>query len=160
FLFHQQNPSDPRDQDDVPLIACLLYDRWISVFNSASATFYAPSDISGIGSMRHEFICSCPIWRNENPHYNCAFVSTSSELKGMRGMEVVCVLAFFSFVFQGELYPCAVVRCLITLVMNQTKILACRLSTPSARPTSLLSIPTQYTRQPTLFLSTVHSIFL
>ncbi|KIK78811.1 hypothetical protein PAXRUDRAFT_162976 [Paxillus rubicundulus Ve08.2h10] len=60
--------------------------------------------------MWHEFIHSCPIWRNKNPYYNCAFVSTSSELKGMRGMEVVRVLTFFSFVFQGELYPCAVVH--------------------------------------------------
>ncbi|KIK75633.1 hypothetical protein PAXRUDRAFT_172198, partial [Paxillus rubicundulus Ve08.2h10] len=84
LLFHQQNPSNPHDPDKIPLITCPLYDSQISVFNSASATFHISSHISGIiGGMHHEYICSSPLWRNESPHYNCTFVSTSSEIKAM-----------------------------------------------------------------------------
>ncbi|KAF9219978.1 hypothetical protein BS17DRAFT_716002, partial [Gyrodon lividus] len=45
--------------------------------------------------------------------YDCAFVTTNPDLEGMRGMDVVCVLGFFSFVLHGEQFPCAVVCWLI-----------------------------------------------
>ncbi|KAI5981186.1 hypothetical protein EDD15DRAFT_2184443, partial [Pisolithus albus] len=42
--------------------------------------------------------------------YDCAFVNTDSGLKGMYGLDIVHILAFFSFVSQSKCYPCAVVR--------------------------------------------------
>jgi hypothetical protein len=39
------------DEDDLP-----AFNEVISVYNSAVATFYAPSDFSGIGSMHRESI--------------------------------------------------------------------------------------------------------
>ncbi|KAN0085853.1 hypothetical protein V8E55_006987 [Tylopilus felleus] len=41
------NPEDPRDLINVPLHKCPMYDGKVKVFNAASATFFAPSDISG-----------------------------------------------------------------------------------------------------------------
>jgi len=101
FLFQQLNPDDLRSLRDVP-----WYERpscnKITVVNSAVALFYAPSDISGIGGMWREYIRSCPSWQNGPPHYDCAFVNTDPRLKGMRGLDVVRVLGFFSFIFQGK----------------------------------------------------------
>ena len=52
FLFQQSNPQDPHDLINVPLHKCPMYDGKVKVFNAASTTFYAPSDISGVGGMR------------------------------------------------------------------------------------------------------------
>ncbi|KAN0081189.1 hypothetical protein V8E55_008813 [Tylopilus felleus] len=52
FLFQQSNPQDPHDLINVPLHECPMYDGKVKVFNAASMTFYAPSDISGVGGMR------------------------------------------------------------------------------------------------------------
>ncbi|KAG2049651.1 hypothetical protein BDR06DRAFT_893353, partial [Suillus hirtellus] len=40
---------------------------------------------------------------------DCVFVNTDSSLPGMQGLEVTHVHAFFSFQYQGEVYPCIVV---------------------------------------------------
>ncbi|KAF9230397.1 hypothetical protein BU15DRAFT_16182, partial [Melanogaster broomeanus] len=60
----------------------------IKVFNSAVATFVAPSDPSGIGSMRREHIHAVPSWRRGLARYDCVFVSTDDTQEGMLGMEV------------------------------------------------------------------------
>ncbi|KAN0094739.1 hypothetical protein V8E55_003026 [Tylopilus felleus] len=96
--------------NDGPCDTCPFYTDKISIFNSASATFYAPSDLCGTRGMRCEYIRSCPNWRNEGPRHDCVFVITDPELPGFRGMDVARILCFFSFAFQGTLYPCAVVR--------------------------------------------------
>ncbi|KAG1767859.1 hypothetical protein EV702DRAFT_1182058 [Suillus placidus] len=110
FLFQQLHPDDPRDSSDIPLAECPRYLNKISVFNSASSRFYAPSDLSGIGGMRVEHIRSCPSWRNEHSRHDCVFVNTDSSLPGMQGLEVARVHTFFSFSYWGDVYPCAVIR--------------------------------------------------
>ncbi|KAG2149100.1 uncharacterized protein EDB93DRAFT_1240422 [Suillus bovinus] len=99
FLFEQVYPDDQHPPSEIPLSRCPRFDGNIQVFNSASSTFYAPSDRSGIGGMRREHIRACPIWRNEAPRYDCVFVNTDASVEGMVGMDI----ARFS-------YPCAVVR--------------------------------------------------
>ncbi|KAL4066172.1 hypothetical protein J3A83DRAFT_4360405 [Scleroderma citrinum] len=102
FLHSQINPDDTHDLEHVPLDECPLYDGGIWVYNSACSTFFAPSDLSGIYSMCHEYIHSCPMWRNDGPCFDCA--------KGMCSLDVVCVLCFFSFRYMGKLYLCAIVH--------------------------------------------------
>ncbi|KIK76236.1 hypothetical protein PAXRUDRAFT_170531, partial [Paxillus rubicundulus Ve08.2h10] len=53
---------------------------------------------------------SCASRMNDGPHYDCSFISTNKELQGMHGMEVAHIHTFFSFTFQGNVYPCAVVQ--------------------------------------------------
>ncbi|KAF8837065.1 hypothetical protein BDN67DRAFT_991906 [Paxillus ammoniavirescens] len=67
FLFDQIYPNHPGDRSELPLAACPRYGGRISTFNSACSRFYVPSDLSGIGGMNTEFICSTPLWRNEGP---------------------------------------------------------------------------------------------
>ncbi|KAF8833516.1 hypothetical protein BDN67DRAFT_985983 [Paxillus ammoniavirescens] len=92
FLFLQIHPNDPQDLAEVPIDACPRYDGKIKVFNSAATAFFTPSDPSGIGGMRREHIRACLMWQ------------------GMRGLEIAQVLCFLSFVFEGEVYLCAVVH--------------------------------------------------
>ncbi|KAG1747268.1 uncharacterized protein EDB91DRAFT_1235985 [Suillus paluster] len=110
FLFEQVNPDDQRSPSEVPLASCPQFDGKIQVFNSASSTFYAPSDRSGIGGMHQEHICACPLWRNEAPRYDCVFVNTDAGVKGMRGMDIARVMCFFSLMFKAVSYPCTVVH--------------------------------------------------
>ncbi|KAG2108355.1 uncharacterized protein F5147DRAFT_773568 [Suillus discolor] len=104
------NPDDQCSPSEVLLASCPQFDGKIQVFNSASSIFYAPSDHSGIGCMRREHICACPVWRNEAPRYDCVFVNTDAGVEGMGGMDIACVMCFFSFIFEEVSYPCAVVR--------------------------------------------------
>jgi hypothetical protein len=53
--------------NDQPCNSCPFYAGKIFVFNSASMTFYAPSDLCGIEGMQREYICACLNWRNEGP---------------------------------------------------------------------------------------------
>ena len=92
------------------LHACPPFAGMISVFASAAASYYAPSDPSGICGMRREHIRATPLWRQGPARYDCTFVNSKPELDGMRGLSVVRILLFFSFVFNDKTYPCALVR--------------------------------------------------
>ncbi|KAF8488275.1 hypothetical protein F5888DRAFT_1796370 [Russula emetica] len=72
----------------------------ISVYNSASVTFYAPSDLSGIGGMRRE----------RPSRYDCVFVVTDDTAEGMRSLDVARVQLLFSFTYADTYYPCALVH--------------------------------------------------
>ena len=108
FLFEEQHKDDNASNFLDNPEDC--YDGTIKVVNSASGLFYAPSDVSGINGMEREFICSTPLWRNKAPCYDCAFVSAGPETGPMNGLEVVCILTFFSFHDKGLYYPCAAVH--------------------------------------------------
>ncbi|KIK26894.1 hypothetical protein PISMIDRAFT_94117, partial [Pisolithus microcarpus 441] len=105
FLLQQQNPDDCHGLDEVPLSECPTYGNKIAVINSAAALFYVPSDISGISGMQCEYICSCHLWQNGPPQYDCVFVNTNPGLKGMRSLDVVCIIAFFFFFFSKHMLP-------------------------------------------------------
>jgi len=109
FLCGQLYP-DTHGPTTISYLECPGYHGNISIYNSASSMFYAPSDLSGVGGMRHEYIRATPAWRQDGPRYDCVFVITDPELEGMRGMDVARVLCFFAFKTQGKRYPCAVVR--------------------------------------------------
>ncbi|KAG2156780.1 uncharacterized protein EDB93DRAFT_1246971 [Suillus bovinus] len=93
----------------IPLLA--RFEGRIEVFGLAAATFFGPSDPSGIGGMRREHIRSVPLWRGGPGHYDTVFVNTRSE-DGIHGMEVAHVLCFFSFHYGHDLetFPCALVH--------------------------------------------------
>jgi hypothetical protein len=74
------------------------------------ATFYSPSDISGVGGMRKERIRAVKSWRKGPARYDCIFVETDPDAPGMDGLEIARVHLFFSFTFQGVKYPCALVH--------------------------------------------------
>ncbi|KAF8953939.1 hypothetical protein BDZ97DRAFT_1908567 [Flammula alnicola] len=60
--------------------------------------------------MRRKRIRSTPSWRATGPRRDCVFVVEDQEKPGFRGMSVVRVKLFFSFSYEGEEYPCALVE--------------------------------------------------
>ena len=85
-------------------------DDLITLYPSAVATYFAPSDLSGVGGMHSERIRATSNWRNEGPRYDTVFVNTNPNKDGMRGLDIARIKQFFSFKSQGHLYPCAMVQ--------------------------------------------------
>ncbi|KAG2109010.1 uncharacterized protein F5147DRAFT_576357, partial [Suillus discolor] len=110
FLIGQLYPD--KDPTEVPesIMDCPRFNGRIRVFNSAVSMFFAPSDLSGIGGMKHEYIRVSPKWRTGHARKDCVLVITDSNAHGMRGMDIAQVLTFFSFRLRDVRYPCAVVR--------------------------------------------------
>ena len=65
------------------LEACPLFDGKIHIHNSAVATFYVPSDPSGLGGMCREYLQATPSWRKGPARYDCAFLTLDPNVKGM-----------------------------------------------------------------------------
>ena len=109
FLFGQLNPSRVGEASTVPLDQCPQYNNKVTVFPSAVATFYAPSDESGLRGMRRERIRAVPTWRGHGPRRDCVYVDNGSDLPGFRGLDVARVLLLMSVSFHHTTYPCALV---------------------------------------------------
>ncbi|KAG1827500.1 uncharacterized protein BJ212DRAFT_1572872 [Suillus subaureus] len=109
FLYDQLVADGSLTSDDVPLSACPRFEGPIKVFNSAAATFFAPSDPSGIGGMHRAHIRAALSWRRGPPHLDTVFINTASE-DSINGMEVERVLCFFSFCHSGEIFPCTLIH--------------------------------------------------
>ncbi|KAF8801235.1 hypothetical protein BYT27DRAFT_7115548, partial [Phlegmacium glaucopus] len=60
FFFEQLNPDT--SAEDVPINKYPSVNSDISVYHSAIALFFAPSDDCGLHGMQRECICACPLW--------------------------------------------------------------------------------------------------
>ncbi|KAI9452097.1 hypothetical protein F5148DRAFT_986191, partial [Russula earlei] len=69
FIYNQQHHNSHSESDisvsDLPI----CYGK-ITIYPSAVAMFYTPSDISGIGGMCSEHICTVKSWRKGPGCYN------------------------------------------------------------------------------------------
>ena len=72
---------------DAPLDICpeVSSSLRINVFHSATSTYYAPSDLSGIGGMHREIIRATPSWKKGPGRYDCVYVERDAELEGFWG---------------------------------------------------------------------------
>jgi hypothetical protein len=105
FLYDQLHGHLPSADADLP-----AFHEQVRIHRSAVATFYAPSDPSGIGGMRRERIRAVPTWRKGPGRYDCIFVVTDESLKGMRGLDIARAQLFLSFPYRGTMYQCALVH--------------------------------------------------
>ena len=112
FLYDEHYPRAEMCGMDVPIEACpkLPATLHISVFHSASATYFAPSDLSGVGGMHRETIRATPSWKNGRGQYDCMFIDNDRALDGFRGLHVARVKLFLSFSINGQPYPCALIE--------------------------------------------------
>jgi len=106
---HLRDP-DPPSSSSVTLEQCPPFDSTISVYHSMVAVFYSPSDPCGIRGMCSESIRSTPSWQNSARHHDTVFVERDPTIPGIRGLDVVQLLALFSFTLLGEYHHCALVR--------------------------------------------------
>ena len=86
----------------------------IGLYSSASATFYAPSELAGPRGMHREIIRSTSAWYGQFPRYDTVFVVTDSEAWGMMRYRVARVRQFLSFIHYDINYPCALVEWFVT----------------------------------------------
>jgi hypothetical protein len=110
FLYDQLHPNSAIPSDQVPLAQCPVFGGRISVFHSAIARFFAPSDLCGAGGMYQERIRSNPNWRGEYCRNDTVFVEINSDVAGMLGIAIGRIRLFFSFAYGGRRYPCALVE--------------------------------------------------
>ncbi|KAK0446242.1 hypothetical protein EV421DRAFT_1890084 [Armillaria borealis] len=109
FLYDQLRQEDEPSADEVDIDDCPEISSKIYVYHSAIASFYAPSDISGIWGMRRERIRSTLSWYG-HPQHDCAFVMEDESMAGFQSMSIVRVQMFLSFEHRGMVYPCALVH--------------------------------------------------
>ena len=113
FLFDQKYPDNEIPGSDVDLSLCPQFSGAVSVYHSAVATYYAPSDASGVGGMYRERIRATPAWnRGESsvPRYDCVLVQVSPEDNGFRSMQAARVQRFFSIKHNNDTIPCALIE--------------------------------------------------
>ena len=106
FLFILNNPNKPIPTaiEDLP-----AFEGKIKVYHSATATFYAPSDLCGAGGLRRELIRSTPSFHGHEQR-DTVFVVPDDFQKGMEGMEIGRILLFFSFSYRRQTYSCALIN--------------------------------------------------
>ncbi|KAF9038038.1 hypothetical protein BJ165DRAFT_1416799 [Panaeolus papilionaceus] len=111
FLYAQLHPEDNTPAEHVPLVQCPQVSGRVRVFPSAVASYYAPSDLSGIGVMFQERIRAVELWWKGPRRYDTVYVCKPGQtvLDGFRGLEVACVQLFLSVTHQQVTYPCALV---------------------------------------------------
>ena len=110
FVYAQRHPNYEDFPPELP-----EFSSKISVFHSAVASFYAPSDLCGAGGMYCERIRANPRWKGTH-RFDTVFVTVSDddseENLFMHGMLVARVVLFFSFHDPRlrENIPCALVN--------------------------------------------------
>ncbi|KLO08398.1 hypothetical protein SCHPADRAFT_916959 [Schizopora paradoxa] len=113
FVHNQLHPDDPVEpRSRTPDLDIDLPDMEarIAVKYSATAIFYAPSDVCGVGGMRKEIIRATPSWRRGPARFDCVFVSTGDAPGSFRSLSVAHVKLFFSFRSAGNDFSCALVH--------------------------------------------------
>ncbi|KAF8205468.1 hypothetical protein K438DRAFT_1963910 [Mycena galopus ATCC 62051] len=110
FLYEQLHSDSDVDTRDIPIDDCPRFDSHIKAYHSATARFYAPSDLCGAGGMRCERIRSNPQWHGAYPRCDTVFINVDAELPGMLGIIIGRIFLFFSFTYHDIHYPCALVQ--------------------------------------------------
>ncbi|KIL59279.1 hypothetical protein M378DRAFT_14901 [Amanita muscaria Koide BX008] len=109
FLYSQEHPGNVSIHE-IPLDECPKYTGNVYLHPSAVATFFSPSDISGIGGMLRERIRSMRKWRKGPERRDCVFVEHDPHLPGFRGMYAAQVFAFIKFKYNHVSFSCAVIK--------------------------------------------------
>ncbi|PBK83357.1 hypothetical protein ARMGADRAFT_1055759 [Armillaria gallica] len=109
FLYEQLSINPQVAPEDVDLDQCPQYHGKITVYPSAISTYYAPSDLSGIGGLYRERIRAMTSWRKGSSCYDCVFCEAEEDGEGFQALHVACVRLFFSLRHHGIYYPCALV---------------------------------------------------
>ncbi|KAG1801897.1 uncharacterized protein BJ212DRAFT_1487520 [Suillus subaureus] len=78
FLYDQLHLTDHEHAVFDPATAPAFMGH-IVIYSSAAASFYAPSDLSGTGGMRHEHIRATTSWRGGPARNDCVFISMNDE---------------------------------------------------------------------------------
>ncbi|KAH9935835.1 hypothetical protein B0H21DRAFT_699140 [Amylocystis lapponica] len=112
FLYAEQHPRRSHSSHLVPIERCpkVSHSDKIYVVYSAVALFYAPSDPSGIGGMRREWIRATPSWRRGPSRFDCVLLKGSSDPNVLGGFDVARIRLLFTIRFDYVHYSCALIQ--------------------------------------------------
>lgn len=110
FLQDQLYPDADLASNIVGIDQCPEFDGKMSVYHSARAFFYAPSELAGAGGMHVETIRSNPRWYGDYERRDTVLIQAGTEDEVMGGLTVGRVRAFLGFEYDNEHYPCALVE--------------------------------------------------
>ncbi|KAG1884782.1 hypothetical protein F4604DRAFT_1878701 [Suillus subluteus] len=99
FLHDQLHSMDPKPPHFDPTTAAIFLGK-VTLFNSAVATLYVPSDLSGTRGMRHEHIQSTPSWWGGPARYDCIFINMDADADSLMG----------GLAYRTSYFPCAIVH--------------------------------------------------
>ena len=106
FLYFVDSPSETQIPD------CFVQQKFegkIRVHYSATATFYAPSELCGVGGLLRERIHSTPNFHSA-PCRDTVFVELDGDQLGLLGMVIAHVLLLFSFHYCRKDHSCTLVN--------------------------------------------------
>ncbi|KAG6330367.1 hypothetical protein ID866_8724 [Astraeus odoratus] len=84
--------------DQVNINICPIFSGSIKIYHSASVTYYAPNDQSG---MHCNIIHTTPSWYNDSACHDYIFVEKGGvDEDGFRGLLVAKVLLFLTFTYR------------------------------------------------------------
>ena len=69
--------------------------------------------------MQRERIRSTPSWRGQGLRRDCVFVTEDDEKPGVQGLNIGRVTLFFSFLYDGTEYPCALLEWFTRVGLDQ-----------------------------------------
>ncbi|KAG2110723.1 hypothetical protein BD769DRAFT_1630318 [Suillus cothurnatus] len=108
---------------------CPQFEGHIKILNSAAASFYALSDPSSVGGMRHEHIRAAPSWRQGPARNDIVLVNTASK-DGINEMDVshtfLCTLVHWFKFIANEANPDTGMW-MLSIIHVDTIICACHL---------------------------------
>ena len=112
FLFEQMHPESDISGTDINIEDCPRFSGQFSVFDSAIATYYLPSDTLGQTGFYRERIRATHRQNKDRsavPRHDCVLVATDTTSPGFSSMQVACVRLLFSITHLSTVIPCALV---------------------------------------------------
>ena len=109
FLYEQVHPGSDLPGTDVDLQDCPHFTGRFSVFDSAVATYYLPSDTLGQAGFFRERIRATATQNPTIPRHDCVLVATDAMSSGFASTQVARIRLLLSITHLGAAIPCALV---------------------------------------------------
>jgi hypothetical protein len=95
WFIHNQQHHDSHSESYISVSDLPTVYGKMTVYPSAVAMFHTSSDISGIGGMCCEHICTVKSWRKGPGHYDTIYVNTDPSMEDMQGLNIAHMWLFF-----------------------------------------------------------------
>ena len=106
FLAHVTGPNPNGSKSDLSEHLLPTFLNKFSIYKSAIASFYAPSDVCGIKGMHCKWIHATPSWQKGAAHYDTILIDTYLDYDVNQGTDVTQAKLFLSFCYKDTEYCC------------------------------------------------------
>lgn len=116
FLYYQVHPESEHPDGDIDLQDCPYFSGRFTVFDSAVATYYLPSDTLGQTGFYRECIRATPMRKGNTtvPRRDCILIAMDATKSGFSSMQVARTCLLLSINYLNKPIPCALVDWFVT----------------------------------------------